>query len=63
MSCIEEEQLQRLYDSWDEDLKSMNIDKKCPKCGKALRLLTDKKIDFCENPYCNYSRKTYGSVI
>lgn len=45
--------------SWDEDFKSYNIKQPCPKCGKALRHLTDKKVDFCEAPHCNYSKKSY----
>ena len=50
-------------DCWTKDLKSISIKKPCPKCGGALRYLTDKKINFCEEPFCTYSEKTCGNML
>ena len=50
-------------DGWENDLHSLTIDKKCPKCGKALRHLTRLKINICEGVHCTYSEKTVGRMF
>ena len=63
MGNIMENQLQDKWDAYDDDPNFMDSNEECPKCGKPLGYLINKKIDICQSHLCTYSKKRYGRVF